>query len=92
MEEEDLHPGRGARNIPVSSWSENSRLRWATTLILHILTYALVIITAPLSLFFVLRKIPEYERAVVFGSTLDMAFVRGRGSSSCSPSSRRSGR
>jgi len=77
--EEDTHPGRGARNIPVSQWSANSRLRWATTLILHILTYALVIITAPLSLFFVLRKIPEYERAVVFGSTLDMAFVRGPG-------------
>ena len=40
-------------------WSANSRLRWATTLILHILTYALVIITAPLSLFFVLRKVRE---------------------------------
>ena len=24
-------------------------------------------------------QIPEYERAVVFGSTLDMAFVRGPG-------------
>ena len=38
-------------------WSANSKLRWATTLILHILTYALVILTAPLSLFFVLRKV-----------------------------------
>ena len=25
------------------------------------------------------NQIPEYERAVVFGSTLDMAFVRGPG-------------
>ena len=38
-------------------WSENSSLRWATTLILHILTYAFVILTAPLSLFFVLRQV-----------------------------------
>ena len=43
--------------INMLQWSANSRLRWATTLILHILTYALVIITAPLSLFFVLRKV-----------------------------------
>ena len=53
-------------------WSSHSRLRWWTTLILHILSYALVVVTAPLSLFFVLRRIPEYERAVVLGSTLDM--------------------
>ena len=31
-----------------------------------------MVITAPFSLFFVLRRIPEYERAVVLGSTLDM--------------------
>ena len=44
-------------HICVPQWSANSKLRWATTLILHILTYALVILTAPLSLFFVLRKV-----------------------------------
>lgn len=65
--------------IAVSNWSEHSRLRWATTLILHVLSYMLVFFTAPLSLFFVLRRIPEYERAVVLGSTLDMASVRGPG-------------
>ena len=39
---------------------------------LHILSYFLVVVTAPFSLFFVLRVIPENERAVVLGSTLDM--------------------
>ena len=53
-------------------WSANSRLRWLATLSLYILSYTLVIITAPLSFFFVLVKIPEYERAVVLGSTIDL--------------------
>ena len=50
-------------------------MRWWTTLILHILSYMLVVVTAPLSLFFVLQSIPEYERAVVLGSTLDMVII-----------------
>ena len=41
-----------------------------TTRILHWLSYLLVALTAPLSLFFVLRRIKEYERAVVLGTTL----------------------
>ena len=53
-------------------WSANSRLRWLATLSLYILSYTLVILTAPLSFFFVLVKIPEYERAVVLGSTIDL--------------------
>ena len=51
-------------------WSNTSRLRWITTSILHFLSYILVGLTAPVSLFFVLRKIREYERAVVLGTTL----------------------
>jgi len=65
--------------IPVSEWSSQSRLRWWTTLALHVMSYALVVLTAPFSLFFVLRTIPEYEKAVVLGSTLDMACIRGPG-------------
>ena len=53
-------------------WSANSRLRWLATLSLYILSYTLVIVTAPLSFFFVLVRIPEYERAVVLGSTIDL--------------------
>ena len=45
-------------------------MRWITTIILHSLSYLLVIFTAPISLFFVLRRIKEYERAVVLGTTL----------------------
>ena len=56
-------------------WSSHSRLRWWTTLMLHILSYALVVVTAPISFLFVLRSIPEYERAVVLGSTLDMVRI-----------------
>ena len=41
-----------------------------TTRVLHWLSYLLVALTAPLSLFFVLRRIKEYERAVVLGTTL----------------------
>ncbi|XP_023327178.1 stomatin-4 isoform X2 [Eurytemora carolleeae] len=63
----------------VSEWSENSKLRWFTTGFLHVLSYLLVFLTAPISFIFVLRKIPEYERAVVLGSTLEMASVRGPG-------------
>ena len=51
-------------------WSNSSRLRSVTTSVLHFLSYVLVALTAPLSLFFVLRKIREYERAVVLGTTL----------------------
>jgi len=65
--------------IAVSPWSANSRLRWAATLSLYILSYALVVLTAPLSFFFVLHQIPEYERAVVLGSTIDLAYIRGPG-------------
>ena len=53
-------------------WSANSRLRWLATLSLYILSYTLVILTAPISFFFVLVRIPEYERAVVLGSTIDL--------------------
>ena len=56
----------------IFQWSANSRLRWAATLSLYILSYALVVLTAPLSFFFVLHQIPEYERAVVLGSTIDL--------------------
>jgi len=66
-------------DIAVSQWSANSRLRWLATLSLYILSYTLVIITAPISFFFVLVKIPEYERAVVLGSTIDLARVKGPG-------------
>ena len=38
-------------------WSSKSRVRWATTATLHFLSYCLVILTAPISLFFVLRRI-----------------------------------
>ena len=51
-------------------WSHSSRMRWAVTVILHCLSYVLVILTAPVSLFFVLRRVKEYERAVVLGTTL----------------------
>jgi len=69
----------GMEDIAVSQWSANSRLRWLATLSLYILSYTLVILTAPLSFFFVLVKIPEYERAVVLGSTIDLARVKGPG-------------
>ena len=59
----------------ILQWSANSRLRWAATLSLYILSYALVVVTAPLSFFFVLHQIPEYERAVVLGSTIDLVGV-----------------
>ena len=54
----------------IFQWSSNSRLRWSTTILLHVLSYVMVVLTAPISLFFVLRRIKEYERAVVLGSTL----------------------
>jgi len=63
----------------ISQWSANSKLRWFTTGFLHVLSYLLVFLTAPLSFIFVIRKIPEYERAVVLGSTLDAASLRGPG-------------
>lgn len=63
----------------ISQWSARSKLRWFTTGALHVLSYLLVFLTAPLSFLFVIRRIPEYERAVVLGSTLDMACVRGPG-------------
>jgi len=63
----------------ISEWSAHSKLRWFTTGFLHVLSYMLVFLTAPLSLMFVMRKIPEYERAVVLGSTLDNASIRGPG-------------
>jgi len=66
-------------DIAVSQWSANSRLRWIATLSLYILSYTLVILTAPISFFFVLVRIPEYERAVVLGSTIDLARVKGPG-------------
>jgi len=66
-------------DIQVSQWSANSRLRWLATLSLYILSYCLVILTAPISFFFVLVRIPEYERAVVLGSTIDLARVKGPG-------------
>ena len=39
------------------------------------LSYALVVLTSPFSLLFVLRRIPQYERAVVLGSTLDTVTI-----------------
>ena len=41
------------------------------TCLLHFLSLLLVILTAPFSLFFSLRRCQEYERAVVLGSTLE---------------------
>ena len=55
----------------VWKWSSESRSRWLMTGILHFLSLLLVIITSPFSLFFVLKRCQEYERAVVLGSTLE---------------------
>ena len=79
--------------LPVSDWSASSTPRWAVTGALHLLCLLLVLTTAPVSLWyadtvhkilnslvrFVLYRVREYERAVVLGSTLDRAEVRGPG-------------
>ena len=49
------------------------------TTFLHLLSFAIVVFTAPFSFFFVLKRIPEYERAVVLGTTLSLATIRGPG-------------
>ena len=54
----------------IFKWSADSRSRWFMTGLLHFLSLLLVIITSPFSLFFVLKRCQEYERAVVLGSTL----------------------
>jgi hypothetical protein len=51
-------------------WSAESKFRWFMTGVLHFLSLLLVIITFPFSLFFVLARCQEYQRAVVLGSTL----------------------
>ena len=60
-------------------WSEESSLRKVVTTFLHLLSFAIVVFTAPFSFFFVLKRIPEYERAVVLGTTLSLATIRGPG-------------
>ena len=60
-------------------WSEESNLRKVVTTFLHLLSFAIVVFTAPFSFFFVLKRIPEYERAVVLGTTLSLATIRGPG-------------
>ena len=72
-------------------WSEESSLRKVVTTFLHLLSFAIVLVTAPFSFFFVLKvirsiiftnilfllkRIPEYERAVVLGTTLSLATIR----------------
>ena len=74
-------------------WSEESSLRKVVTTFLHLLSFAIVLVTAPFSFFFVLKvirsfmftniffllkRIPEYERAVVLGTTLSLATIRWR--------------
>lgn len=55
----------------IFQWSSKSRARWFMTGLLHVLSMLLVILTAPFSLFFSLKRCQEYERAVVLGSTLE---------------------
>ena len=56
--------------IYIQKWSAESKFRWFMTGVLHFLSLLLVIITFPFSLYFVLKRCQEYERAVVLGSTL----------------------
>ena len=57
--------------VCILQWSEKSRARWLVTGLLHVCSLLLVILTAPFSLFFSLKRCQEYERAVVLGSTLE---------------------
>ena len=43
--------------------------------LLHVCSLLLVILTAPFSLFFSLKRCQEYERAVVLGSTLERVSI-----------------
>ena len=61
--------------IIVAQWSSRSRARWFITGFLHVCSFLLVVFTSPFSLFFVLKRCQEYERAVVLGSTLDTVRV-----------------
>ncbi|XP_023345538.1 erythrocyte band 7 integral membrane protein [Eurytemora carolleeae] len=66
-------------DLQVSQWSSSSRSRLVATFLLHALSYLLVAITVPFSLFFVLKRVREFERAVILGSTLEKACERGPG-------------
>ena len=72
-------PSRALSILTVSEWSRDSLMRRYITTTLIIFCYILVIITCPFSLLFTMKRIKEYERAVVLGSTLDSAVTKGPG-------------